>query len=438
MSTARKKVPKVVWGEMRRIHFIGIGGIGMSGLARLMLHDKKVVTGSDLKPTHVTCGLEALDIKVFYGQIKENITEDIDVFIYSDAVKSDNLEYKAAKATKKPMLSYFEALGQIANQYYLIAVAGTHGKTTTTAMLIDIFEETGNDPTAIVGSLRGKSGSNFRGGKSKYFIVEADEYERHFLHFTPDVLVITNIEADHLDYYKNLADIQNTFQKLVGNINDGGILVCNPEDPNVAPVLEKFSGTVVDYTSYIDPLLNLKVIGEHNYQNAAAAAAAADAVGIKEADTKRSLEGFAGTWRRFEYRGDMPKGAKLYDDYAHHPTEIRATLKAAREHFRSKRIVVAFHPHLYSRTKLLFDDFAAAFRDADDVFIAPIFAAREKDDGTITHKMLAEGIKKQGTSAHACDSFDDIVERLRLQDGPNLVIITMGAGDIYTIAEKLL
>ncbi len=425
--------------SIKKIHFIGIGGIGISALARLMLFDKKEVSGTNNHESRETLDpLRAQGVSISLDT-DPNVLPEADCYIYSDAwIENFPAVVRAARATGKPTLSYFEALGAIANQYYLIAVAGTHGKTTTTAMIIDVLEEAGLDPTAVVGSLRAKTGSNFRAGKNKYFVVEADEYMRHFLNFSPDILVILNIEADHLDYYADLEAIQSAFHALARQVRDGGFVVCDTASPALAPVLRNLSVQVIDYSRFFNPLLPLLVIGMHNFQNAAAALAVAHILRIEKNSAQKALSEFTGTWRRFEYKGVMPGGAILYDDYGHHPTEVRVTVRAAREKFRDKHIIVVFHPHLYSRTKLLFDDFKKAFQDADEVVLAPIFAAREKDDGTISHTMLAEAIEAEGVSARALDTFEDIAMYLKKQDREGAVIITMGAGDIYKIGTELL
>lgn len=410
----------------------------MSSLARLFLYDKKTVTGSDRGESTVTKGLEEVGIKVAYAQGPENIPEGVDLVVYSDAVVEGSEGYSERMEAQRRgirSLSYAEALGEVANQYYLIAVAGAHGKTTTTAMLIDVLEEAGLDPTAVVGSLRAKTKSNFRAGKSKYFIVEADEYMRHFLNYNPDILVITNIDADHLDYYKDLADIQSAFRELVERvIAKDGFVVTDTKSEKAKPVIEGID-RVVDYTKFVDPLLKLKIPGVHNLMNAGAVLAVADILSIEKDVARKALEEFRGTWRRFEFKGKNKNDALVYDDYGHHPAEVKATLKAARELFPDKKIVVAFQPHLYSRTRILFDDFVKAFGDVNEVLVAPIFAAREVDDGTVSHVKLAEAIEQEGIKAQAA-SFEDIETRGRELEGDH-VLITMGAGELYTVAEKV-
>lgn len=419
---------------IQRVHFIGIGGIGMSGLARYFLHERKEVSGSDGTPSPITEALARDGVTFFSSQTAENITDDIDLIVYTEAMSEDAKEMIAARALGVPMMNYFEALGLVANPYYLIAVTGTHGKTTTTAMAIDIFESAGLDPTAIVGSLRAKTKSNFRPGKSKYCIVEACEYRRDFLHLAPDVLVITNIEAEHLDYYRDLADIQDAFGELARKVPADGYIVCDPSDAHIAPVLKGVTATVIDYPKFFDPRMTLHVPGMHNLMNAAAALGVAKAMRIDEQAAKLALEDFAGTWRRSEYLGETDEGALVFDDYAHHPTEVRVTLSAFKEKYPQKRLIVAFQPHLHSRTKDLFEGFVETLSIADEVVLAPIHEARTEIDHSVSSEMLAEAI---GDKARAVPSYADITKYLKGHTDSDDLIITMGAGAINKVAEAL-
>lgn len=412
---------------------IGVGGIGMSGLARLFLHEGKEVSGSDRAPSDITHALEQEGVKFYPEQVAGNVTNDVDLVVYTEAMAKDHPEMAAAAALKVPMMNYFEALGLVANEYYLIAVAGTHGKTTTTAMLIDIFEEAGLDPTAIVGSLCSKTKSNYRAGKSKYFIVEACEYKRDFLHLEPDILVLTNIEAEHLDYYKDLADVQSAFHELALKVRKGGAVVAQVANPNVAPVLEGLSVEVIDYKKHLDVSLPLKAPGVHNRMNAAAAMAVAMKVGITPDVVKTALSNFSGTWRRFEYKGEV-NGAPVYDDYGHHPTEITATVGGARELYPDKKLVLVYQPHMYSRTDALFDDFTAALGLADEIVLVPIYAAREANESGVSSEKLAVAI---GPKATAVPSLNEAVQRLQGTVGADSVVLVMGAGDVTKIAQEL-
>jgi len=428
------QAPQIDFTNVRRVHFIGIGGIGISALARLVQHEGKVVTGTNDSESPAT--LDAL--RNAGVQISLNLTSQLpeaDCYVYSDAWPDNHPEVvDAARATGKPTLSYPDALGAIANSYYLIAVAGTHGKTTTTAMLIDVFEAAGLDPTAIVGSLRAKTKSNFRAGKSKYFIIEADEYRRHFHAFLPDLLVITNIETDHLDYYRDLADVQDAFRELARRVPEDGFIVCDPSDAAVAPVLGGVKATIIDYPKLVDPLMQLRVPGVHNLMNAAAALGVVSALKIDAELAKQALEDFSGTWRRAEYLGEAPSGALVFDDYAHHPTEIEVTLRAFREKYPQRRMVVAFQPHLHSRTKDFFEGFVVALSMADEVVLAPIHEAREEEDHSVSSAMLAEAI---GARARALGSYEDITAHLAEHTAADDLIITMGAGAINRVAEAL-
>lgn len=423
-------------GHVQKVHFIGVGGIGMSGLARLFLHEGKEVSGSDRSPSAITAALEVEGVKFFSPQQAENISDDIGMVVYTEAMPKDHPEMEAARALSVPMMNYFEALAQVANQYYLIAVAGTHGKTTTTAMLIDILEEASYDPTAIVGSLRAKTGSNFRAGKSKYFVVEACEYKEDFKYLKPDVLVITNLEHEHVDYYKSLADVQAAFQRLAVRVPESGAIVVQTDDTNVAPALEGVSATVIDYDPYIDLRLQLAQPGMHNRLNAAAASAAAEFVGIEKETVHTALANFAGVWRRFEYKGQV-HGAPVYDDYSHHPTEIKAAIAGARELYPKKRLTVVFQSHTYSRTHELFDDFATALGKADRVIMLPIYSAREENTSGVTAEKLLEEIEKQGVETAFFETFEAAALEVEETVGENDVVVVMGAGDITKVADIL-
>lgn len=422
--------------DIKKAHFVGIGGIGMSALARLFIHEKKSVSGSDRTPSPITDALTMEGVLFFSEQSQKNIPEDVDLVVYTEAMPKDHEELVRARELGIQTMNYFEALGMVANEYYLIAVAGSHGKTTTTAMLIDIFEEAGLDPTAIVGSLRAKTKSNYRAGKSKYFIVEACEYRRDFLSLKPDVLIITNIEHEHVDYYKNLREVQEAFREFALQVREGGVVLVNYSGQNIAPIFEGVTAQIIDYSKYFNPLLKLAMPGMHNQLNAAAATAVAVSVGVKPLHYRKALEDFKGTWRRFEYKGEF-QGAKVYDDYGHHPTEIKATLQGARELYPKKRIVVVFQPHTYSRVETLFADFVTELAKADEIILAPIYGAREKNVSGISHHKLAEEIHTVNFNTNAYDSFEEIVEVLKTHLTENDVVIVMGAGDITQIAQEL-
>jgi UDP-N-acetylmuramate--alanine ligase len=325
----------------------------------------------------------------------------------------------------------------VANEYYLIAVAGTHGKTTTTAMLIDIFEEASFDPSAIVGSLRSKTGSNYRAGKSKYFIVEACEYKRDFLTLKPDVLVITNIELEHVDYYKNLEDVQSAFLELAKRVSEDGAVVANVTDRNVVPVLQNLSSRVIDYRSDLSLTLKLRQPGLHNRQNAAAATSASKFVGIEDGCIQTALENFAGTARRFEYKGDC-NNAPVYDDYAHHPTELQASIAGARELYPSKKLTVVFQPHTFSRTQELFDDFVLVLTKADRAFLVPVYVARAEEGYTKTSEDIVRALVAQGVVSEHFMTHDACALAVSESVGVDDVVLVMGAGDITRVAQLLI
>lgn len=421
---------------VRNIYMIGIGGIGMSALAQFFAHEGKNVSGSDREESPVTAMLSEKGINVWIGHDQCNIPAGTELLIYSDAVPSDNTERIRAREMKIPEMSYFEALGEVSRSARTIAVAGTHGKTTTTGMLAAILGAAGKKPTAIVGSIVRDFNSNFLAGNPNLFVVEACEYRDHLLKLSPEILVITNIELDHTDFFPNLKALQSTFRKAAEKVPTHGIIVTNPNDPNISSVLKNVSARVIDYTLVNAPATPL--IGKFNTENAQAASAASVAAypDIKIGTIDRTLSGFKGSWRRFEYKGETPKGALVYDDYAHHPTAVRKTIEAAKEKFPDKKIIVAFHPHLYSRTKSFLNEFAGALAEADGAIVAPIYAAREALDATVSNHILADAARKLGGKVEALDSFDEIRDRL-LREKEDTLIITMGAGDIYKVAEQI-
>lgn len=419
----------------KHVHMVGIGGIGMSALAQLLVSRGVAVSGSDREESPTTELLEKCGVSVSIGHDGCLIPAKTDIVVYSDAIYEDNPERMRAKEMGIEQVSYFHALGRVSADMRTLAVTGTHGKTTTTAMLAAILKGAGKEPTAIVGSIVRDFGSNFLDGGDT-LVVEACEYRAHVLELSPEILVITNIELDHTDYFESERQLQEMFRKAVEKVPAHGCIITNPNDDAIAPVIEGLSVRVIDYTKEDAP--ELALLGEFNLMNARAAKAAAKAAYPDIADTvcDEVLAHFVGSWRRFEYKGETKAGATVYDDYAHHPTEVRSTIEAARKKFPSKRLVVAFHPHLYSRTRSFFKEFAQALALADDVLIAPIYAAREKLDSSITHVGLADAVQKLGTPAQAPLSFDGIRDALETY-GPDALIITMGAGDIYKVAEQL-
>lgn len=425
--------------DINRIHFIGIGGIGMSALARLFLHEGKVVSGSDSTLSSITEALEKEGATISDQQNSTTIYESedkIDLVVYTEAVKADNPQLVKARDLGIKTINYFEALGLVANDYYLIAVAGSHGKSTTTAMIIDILEEASFDPSAIVGALRSKTGSNYRPGKSKYMVVEACEYKRDFLHLEPDILVITNIDFEHVDYYKDLADVQSAFSELAQKVPEDGAVVVDLKTPNLGMVVDGIKARVVDYRNTFDLQIKLHQPGIHNRMNAAAATAAALELGIDKKTIDTALENFAGTKRRFEYKGDF-NGAHIYDDYAHHPAEIRAAIAGARELFPQKKITVVFQSHTYSRTKELFNDFVEVLSGADRVLMLPIYAAREENLSGVSGEQLVEKIKDNNTEAEYFYTLEAAAQAIKDTVSKDDVVIVMGAGDVTKVAKIL-
>ncbi len=424
------------------VHFIGIGGIGISAIARMMLVEGKSVTGSDRSDSKVTDELRKAGAKIVIGHDAKNIPDACDLVIYTVAVPQDNPELAFAKEKGIPMMTYPETLDAISREKYTIAVSGTHGKTTTTAMIAKILIDVGLDPTVIVGSLmkRPDGGeSNFIAGKSKYLVVEADEYKKSFHNIHPKILVINNLDLDHLDFYKDLADIQDSFRVVAGRVPQDGYIVTDKGNKNIEPVYENLKATVDDYIKNVDQDLKLLTPGQHNKWNAAAAATVAGILGIDPEKIKKSLETFQGTWRRFEFKGHTKGGAFIYDDYAHNPQKVKAALQGAREAFPDKKIVAVFQPHLFSRTKTLFDQFVTAFDSADTVILTPIYPAREAFDPTISSEMLADAIQKHRGQADAYKTFEEIQNVLKGKyNSAEHVIVTLGAGDGYKIGEALL
>ncbi len=431
--------------KVKSVHLIGIGGIGISAIARMMILEGKKVSGSDRSRSLITDDLKHLGAKIFIGHSAKNIPQKCDLVIYTVAISEDNPELEEAKKRKILMLTYPEVLGIISKNKFTIAVSGTSGKTTTTAMIAKILIDAGLDPTVIVGSLLPEHGSNFVAGQSNILVLEADEYKRAFHNLWPSILVITNITCDHLDYFKDLEDIQNAFNFLAHRVPESGFIVCVPGDLNISPAIKQVKCKVADYSQLRHSVskLKLKVPGEHNRQNAAAALAVAKCLGISPSIAIGALNKFGGTWRRFEYKGKVKAtavggaSASVYDDYAHNPEKVRAALAGARELVGDKRILTIFQPHLFSRTKLLLDEFARSFGDTDELILLSIYAAREQNDPSINSEILAREIFKKNKNINmTVVSNKDEAATLARSSAANLVI-TMGAGDVTEISDWL-
>lgn len=446
------------------IHFIGIGGVSMSGLAKILMDQGFHVTGSDREPSDYTRELESLGATVFYGQRSANITSDIDVVVYTAAVHPDNPEYAASVELKIPMLTRAQLLGQIMQGYNnSIAIAGTHGKTTTTSMVSEILLTAQVDPTISNGGILNSLGTNTRIGHSDLFVAEACEYTNSFFDFFPRYSVVLNIEEDHLDFFKDLDDIRSSFLHFMNNTKEDGLVVINGGIENLTALTSKIHSryTTFGLTEGCDffaknitydnlgcatyelykngayaSTITLSLPGEHNVLNSLAAIAVCDDLGITTDQIKQGLSVCKGSKRRFEKKGEL-NGFTILDDYAHHPTEICATLRAARA-TDFKRIICVFQPHTYTRTKALFPEFVEALSLADVVVLADIFAARETDTLGISSADLAKALSDAGTESYYFDSFEAIEKFLLKKCLHGDLLITMGAGNVVNIGEDLL
>lgn len=445
------------------IHFIGIGGISMSGLAAVLLQRGFTVSGSDMRRSALTDWLEGLGAVVSFPQRAGNITDGIDAVVYTAAIHPDNPEFQAVVEKGIPMLTRAELLGQLmANYRTSVAVAGTHGKTTTTSMLSHIMMQGDLDPTISVGGILPAIGGNVRVGTSGYFLTEACEYTNSFLSLFPTIALVLNIDADHLDFFKDLDDIRRSFRRFASQVSPEGTLVISASIPRLDELTDGLSCSVVtfgvgcgDYQAVnvsFDGLgcgsfdlrrgdsvlghFRLRVPGEHNVSNACAALAAGFLLGLSAEQMAAGLESFTGTDRRFQKKGEIG-GVTIIDDYAHHPTEIRATLQAARK-FPASRVWCVFQPHTYSRTKALMDEFVSALSLADKIVLADIYAARETDTLGVSSDLLCQKLRDMGRDAWYFPTFDEIETFLLENCIPGDLLITMGAGDVVKIGENLL
>lgn len=430
--------------QVKKVFFVGIGGIGISAIARMLKQEGKEVSGSDMSESAVTHELRALGIDIAIGQSFELIPADTDLIVYTIAIKHYDpalMEriYESGIVAK----SYPEMLHIVTAGKHTIAVSGTHGKTTTTAMIARVLIEAKKDPSVIVGSFLKDYKSNLIVGAGEHFVVEACEYERSFLNIEPKVLVITNIEADHLDYYKDLADIEHAFTEMAVQTADA--VVCDPTDESVRRALADLPADtklkIIDYTEYLERVPTLAVAGVHNRFNAAAALAVADHLGVPLNEAAAALAGFQGTWRRMEHKGTTASGTIVYDDYAHHPTEIRASIQALRELYPAgeKKLTIIFQPHLYSRTKAFFSEFVESFTGADTVRFLPIFFAREEADPSVSSAKLAAAVAEHVPDTAAFADFAEAEAFVKsAQYGMFDVVVTMGAGEAYKVGNALL
>lgn len=448
----------------QNIYFIGIGGISMSALAKILLTKGFCVFGSDRTESALTNELSEAGATVFIGQSAENISKDIDLVVYTAAIRDDNPELMAARKLHIPCMVRAEFLGMLMQHYKsAVCVSGTHGKTTTTSLISKIMIDAGTDPTVMVGGILPLIGGNLRIGKSENFITEACEYTNSFLSFFPTVEVILNVQADHLDFFKDLDDIRCSFKKYTRLLPENGALVINGEIDNLEYFTNElgcrcitfgingnfdFSAKNIRYNNYAcasydlyvnnKPVCtaNLKLPGEHNVYNSLAALAAAFALGLDIKAAASSISSFTGVDRRFQIKGDF-QGVTVIDDYAHHPDEIRATLKAL-ANFPHKKLWVVFQPHTYSRTAAFLDEFAEALSLADAVILSDIYAAREKNTFGISSENLKEKLGKLGKEAYFFPSFEEIEKFIKKNCVNSDVLITLGAGNIYLVGENLL
>ena len=455
---------KLNFNKPIHVHFIGIGGISMSGLAEILLEEGFTISGSDSKESDLTRALASKGATIFYGQKASNIIPGINVVVYTAAIHEDNPEYAEAVSQNLPMLSRAELLGQIMDNYDdSVAVAGTHGKTTTTSMISEIMLAADADPTISVGGILPSIGGNLRVGDSEMFVSEACEYTNSFLNFRPKYSIILNVEAEHLDFFKDLDDIRHSFRKFAGNTLADGATIINGEIDNYQALTDGLPQQIITYgfdpsfdfyatdLTYDDKAcqhftamhdgkklaeIKLSVPGRHNASNALAAIALAVTMGLDTDAIVKGLDAFGGANRRFQYKGSVD-GVTVIDDYAHHPTEIRATLTAA-ENYPHKRLVLVFQPHTYSRTKAFLDDFADVLSMADVVVLADIFAAREQNTFGVSSKDILARLKAKGTESYYFPSFEEIEKFLLKKCMNGDLLITMGAGNVVEIGEAIL
>jgi UDP-N-acetylmuramate--alanine ligase len=448
--------------RVKKLHFVGIGGTGMCGIAEILWNLGYKVTGSDIKASDSTDRLEKLGIKIFQGHKKENVSE-ADVLVISSAVKDSNPEVAFAKENKIPVIRRAEMLGELMRMKYGIGVAGTHGKTTTTSMIGQILTEAGLDPTIIVGGRVKNLGSNAKLGQGEYLVAEADEFDRSFLRLSPTVAVVTTLEAEHLDYYRDLEEIKSVFIEFVNKVPFYGSVVLCLDEPSIQEIMPRIERPIITYglvpqadlvadsISFLENEsffkirykekdlgeIKLLVPGMHNVKNSLAALCVGLELEIPLEKIKKALSEFRGVHRRFEIKGEI-NGVMIVDDYAHHPTEIKATLKAAREGWK-KRIITVFQPHLYSRTKDFHKEFGKSFFDSDLLIITDVYPAREEPIPGVTGELVASSAKEFGhKEVFYIPEKEEMVPFLlkNLKEGD--LVITVGAGDIYKTGEDLI
>ncbi len=447
----------------KQIHFIGIGGISMSGLAEILLTKGFKISGTDSKESTIIEHLKDLGAKIFLNHKEDNI-KGADLIIYTDAISEDNVELRAAKNSNIPTVDRASFLGAIMKNYtYSIAVSGTHGKTTTTSMIASITNHDTLNPTVLLGGQLDDIGGNVKLGSNDYILTEACEYKANILKYFPTMAIVLNIDEDHLDFFRDMDHIIDTFKGYANNLEEGSYLIINADDANTQNIINGTKAKVItfgiyktaDYSaeeivfsedgksSFILKINNkeyypvsLKVTGHHNVYNALASIAAAHLYGVPIEKILNYISLYNGVHRRLEYKGTI-NGVRVMDDYAHHPTEIRATLEALKNYSKSK-VYCVFQPHTYTRTKALLDSFSEAFTHSDEVIITDIYAARENDNGEVHSKDLVHAVKSKGSNATYLSTFDEVEEYLKEKAEKNDIILTMGAGNVYEIGESIL
>jgi UDP-N-acetylmuramate--alanine ligase len=450
-------------GRIRSIHFVGIGGIGMSGIAEVLLSHGFVVSGSDLAAGETTRRLASLGAQIFIGHAADNVRH-ADVVVFSSAVKPDNPELLQARKAHIPVIPRAEMLAELMRLQDGIAIAGSHGKTTTTSLVATVLCAAELDPTVIVGGKLNLLGSSATRGQGDFLVAEADESDGSFLHLSPVISVITNVDAEHLDHYASLSAVKTAFVDFARKVPFYGLVIACVDDPGVQAILPRIDKRVVTYglsveadyaaqhvqsagfQSHFRLLVRGEPVGEfelntpgmHNVQNALAAIAVADEVGIERSVTRQALATFAGVQRRFTVRGEQ-QSVTVVDDYSHNPAKVRAALAAARAAYGQRRIVVLFQPHRYTRTQLLFDEFVGSFDGADVLFLSDVYAAGEAPIAGADSARLAEALSQRGhrnvTHVPAlADLVGAVLPRLRQGD----VVITLGAGNITQVGPQLL
>ena len=454
-----------MFSSIKKIHFVGIGGIGMSGIAEILIDQGLRVSGSDRALSEVTEHLQSLGATIYEGHKAENLAADVDTLVYSSAVASENPELAEAERRKIPIVRRAEMLAEVMRLKYGIGIAGTHGKTTTTSMVSLVLLEGGFDPTVIVGGkLSGLGGTNARLGKGDFIVVEADEFDRSFLSITPTIAVLTTLETDHLDCYRDLEDIKGAFIQFANKVPFYGFIVLCLDEPALQDIMPQISKkklltygltpqadiqaieihhkentSTFTVTRGFDDLgqVTLQIPGKHNIQNALAAIAVGLQLGVPFSKVKAGIEKFTGVYRRWEKKGEVD-GIAVYDDYAHHPTECRATLSGVKSGLR-RRVVCVFQPHLYSRTRDFYEEFGKAFLLADVLVLTDVYPAREEPIQGVTGELIANAAKQFGhKDVHYIQDKKQLPEYLKKNTRPGDIVITMGAGDIWKFGEEFL